>query len=743
MGNLLYSPQIVDNTRYRDESRGVRRRYWKNVCALGWFFYITFTIFIGLDKVISSNPICPYSDRDYGHWYWYYYYSILSGFIVIWIIMVGRIYLTKTSGDRTAYLIFFNVLSIAMVTMILTVATNWGGVCVDVLGVASPAVLWGEWCACGPMLLFSVLFPLHKTQIKRMDITLQILFFTCLVSGFLINLPQPQWMGGLWLSLSCLTYLPFILLPYYFDAHLEYDSDELDHQETIDLVKYSHRKCQQLSLWFAGFMPLFAVNYFLALSRVLQHSHTILLFHFLSLVTKGVYAVLLLDIHLDADIAEQQQHRADSNRRDFLRYLFQEMLSPLNSLSLGFEIFDRTNNNLDNGQLESLSMMRGASDMMSGTLMGVLELHRLEQGQLQLDQKPFHLMTAVTNALTSVRGAVLAGGITLEHHNDDYYDQNGHGVKDLMVVGDQRRLEHVLASLLGHAVKHSPRGGVVTVNMSCLDEEEKDDQDDEVAEEVANRIASMAQQQPLIPSKKRRVMIAVRDEGPGMNEAQQNELFRSPTRLHLSLCRQVVQLHGGELSVTSEPELGSVFCMSIPYRLLLVNLNPISSSNALANRAIPQLLIIEELENNRQPLRVWLRRCDLPVEAFEVLLVGAEAVHQLLRNPAKYSMLLLNNHTPSTSGLRLIRFIRACGFQNLLVVLTADSPPYEPFHVIWKEYLTAGADLVLQRPLQADNIAMLLQLLRRHGCRSLRNRMKLSLEITTESLEWLQLSDVM
>eukprot|EP00597_Dinobryon_sp_UTEXLB2267_P000315 CAMPEP_0170071948 /NCGR_PEP_ID=MMETSP0019_2-20121128/9712_1 /TAXON_ID=98059 /ORGANISM="Dinobryon sp., Strain UTEXLB2267" /LENGTH=654 /DNA_ID=CAMNT_0010280681 /DNA_START=58 /DNA_END=2022 /DNA_ORIENTATION=+ len=654
--------------------------------------------------------------------------------------MAGRIYLIKSSGDRTAYLIFFNVLSIAMITMILTVATNWGGVCVDVLGVASPAVLWGEWCACGPMLLFSVLFPSNKTQITRMDITLQILFFTCLVSGFLINLPQPKWMGGVWLCVSCLTYLPFILLPYNFNDPLEYDSDELEHQETIDLVKYSHLKCQQLSLWFAGFMPLFVVTYFLALSRVLQHGHTILLFHFISLVTKGIYAVLLLDIHLDADIAEQQHHRAATNRKDFLRYLLQELLSPLNSLTLGFEIFDRNNNNLDLTQLESLSLMRGASDVMSSTLTNVLDLHRLERGQLKLAQKPFHLVAAVTNSLTTVREAALGRGVTLEHHNDDH---NGHGVKELVVVGDQPRLEHVLASLLGHAVKHSPRGGVVTVYVSCSDEEEKDGQDDG---EEANWRTSTAHQQPLIPSKRRRVVIAVRDEGPGMNEEQQNELFSSPTRLHLSLCCQVVRLHGGELSVKSEPGVGSVYCVSIPYRMLPVNENLISRSNCnntLVNREVPQFLVIEELEDNRQPLRMRLQRCDLPAEAFEVLVVGAEAVHQLLRNPAKYSMLLLNNHTPSTSGLRLVHFIRACGFQNLLVVLTADAPPYEPVHVTSKDYLTAGADLVLQRPLQGDNIAMLLQLLRRHGGRSLRNRMKLSLEITTESLEWLQLPGVM
>jgi len=50
--------------------------------------------------------------------------------------MVGRIYNTKSSrgGDRTVYLIFFNVLSMSMITTMLSALTNWGGVCIDVLG---------------------------------------------------------------------------------------------------------------------------------------------------------------------------------------------------------------------------------------------------------------------------------------------------------------------------------------------------------------------------------------------------------------------------------------------------------------------------------------------------------------------------------------------------------------------------------------------------------------------------------
>jgi len=664
--------------------------------------------------------------------------------------MVGKINLTKATVDRTAYLIFLNVLSMSMTTTILSVSINWGGVCIDVLGVASPAVLWGEWCACGPMLLFSVLFPLHKTQVSRKDITLLVMFFTCLLSGFLINLPQPQWLGGLWLGVSCLTYTPFILLPYYFDEeelgcdgseHL-HDEEEEKQQEAV--VRRSRRQCHHLSLWFAVLMPLFALSYFLALSRVLQHSHTILLFQFLSLVTKGIYAVLLLDSHLDADGVLQQQlgerSRTSSGRRAFLRYLFQEMLSPLNSLVQGFELFDGSSN-LDRRQWESLSAMRGASEAMSGTINDALDLHRLEEGVLQLAMAPFKLLEAVGGAVSAVKGAARACGVTVNFVQRPPGPEEG-----LEVVGDRPRLEHVLVTLLGRALQSSSKGGVVTLGLYC---------------DPNPNPGPLEPERPLGPGECwLAVEMTVRDEGPGMSEGQQKALFSHLSRTragvhrgpHPSLwqARQVLRLHGGDLRAASEHGLGSVLCISIPFRVSAsltgeekspiteVSPSPEALEPSPQHRKEPdlcpkpQLLVLEELGSNCQVLGLLLRRCNLGPEEAPVLQAGPQAVHLLLRDPYRHSLLLFTNHTPSLSGLRLVRFIRAGGFRHVLVVLCNEEEEADV-----ADYLSAGADLVLTRPLRTDLVELLLQLLKTSGCLSLRGRCSLSMDPDTHYLRWL------
>jgi signal transduction histidine kinase len=180
-----------------------------------------------------------------------------------------------------------------------------------------------------------------------------------------------------------------------------------------------------------------------------------------------------------------ERNRSSSNRKTFLRYLFNQLISPLNSLSLGFEMFDESNSNLDRNQMESLSIMRGAYEVISETFNEVLDLHRLEQGKLQLSMQPFHLVTAVKNALSVARGAALAYEVPIHQHFgqllgqqlgqhqllEEQFDQSH--LERVVVVGDGPRLEHVMVSLLGRAVKHSPKGGVVSLGLSCCDPEEE------------------------------------------------------------------------------------------------------------------------------------------------------------------------------------------------------------------------------------------------------------------------------
>eukprot|EP00597_Dinobryon_sp_UTEXLB2267_P008217 CAMPEP_0170080524 /NCGR_PEP_ID=MMETSP0019_2-20121128/16647_1 /TAXON_ID=98059 /ORGANISM="Dinobryon sp., Strain UTEXLB2267" /LENGTH=120 /DNA_ID=CAMNT_0010294551 /DNA_START=1009 /DNA_END=1369 /DNA_ORIENTATION=+ len=100
-------------------------------------------------------------------------------------------------------------------------------------------------------------------------------------------------------------------------------------------------------------------------------------FQFLSMATKGLYAAVLMDVHFDTLVVTQQalslEQTANEARRAYLKYLFHEVRTPLNSLSMGIDILDR-NPHMGEEDRESLQMMRVAADFMSKTLNDVLSM---------------------------------------------------------------------------------------------------------------------------------------------------------------------------------------------------------------------------------------------------------------------------------------------------------------------------------------------------------------------------------
>jgi signal transduction histidine kinase len=125
-----------------------------------------------------------------------------------------------------------------------------------------------------------------------------------------------------------------MFLPFYIEKE---ELIDLDAQECPSL-SISRRELQRhnFALWFTLCMPLFPMTYMMAYRRAISGTITVLMFQFLSMATKGIYAAVLLDTHKDAlifaELALDEERRANESRREFLKYLFHEVRTPLNSL---------------------------------------------------------------------------------------------------------------------------------------------------------------------------------------------------------------------------------------------------------------------------------------------------------------------------------------------------------------------------------------------------------------------------
>ena len=171
------------------ETGGALNKWWKFVLTIAWLFFIAYEICIRLDQLYSSSPLCPFSDQYYDAWYWHWMYLCLGGFIMVWLVLVWRLFSNKISIEKIPLCVAFHIVSIGTIATILALF-NWGGMCVDVLNVASPGSIWGEWIACGPLLVFITVTVSGKPDVSGVDWFLMISFSVSMIAGFFIIIPQ-------------------------------------------------------------------------------------------------------------------------------------------------------------------------------------------------------------------------------------------------------------------------------------------------------------------------------------------------------------------------------------------------------------------------------------------------------------------------------------------------------------------------------------------------------------------------
>ena len=247
--------------------------YW--LIGVAWIFFLAMEAGIGYDRRFSAQPLCPHSERDFGRPEWYVAtcFTCLGAFLLMVVNGGIKVLYMAPSKARVIHLAALNINAMGLTSAILSVLFEWGGTCVDTLGVASPGAIWPEWLACGPLLIFITLTVVDKPALAAVDWAMMISFFVCLLAGFLIIVPQSEVMGKFWLFVSVVAYVPTLYLPLYdmgawmkaaYEA-VETDADsELDMADLV-LITERFAKQRDLSICLSVVLPIFTVVYFLGL----------------------------------------------------------------------------------------------------------------------------------------------------------------------------------------------------------------------------------------------------------------------------------------------------------------------------------------------------------------------------------------------------------------------------------------------------------------------------------------------
>jgi signal transduction histidine kinase len=373
--------------------------------------------------------------------------------------------------------------------------------------------------------------------------------------------------------------------------------------------------------------------------------------------------------------AEEEAAAASKAKSQFLANMSHELRTPLNSI-LGFTQVMLRDYQTDDEQREYLEIINRSGEHLLDLIDDILDLSKIEAGIIHLNEKDLDLYSLLDGLEDLFQVKAESKKIILEFNVDSQVPQ--------YIQADEQKLRSCLINLIGNSIKFTEVGRVqLSVNLKTdLDRSDLEFQ--------------------------------VRDTGPGISEEEQQDLFKAFVQtstglksaqgsgLGLSITQKFVHLMGGEISVSSEVGIGTVFLFNMPLKLgnqfspLFKERDDLQVAHLSPDQKIYRILVVDDTPENRKLLVKLLD----PV-GFEVMEAsnGQEAIAVWIN--WQPDLILMDTRMPVIDGLEATRIIREQEQQNglqstVIIALTASA-----FEERRAEIIQAGSDDFICKPFKS------------------------------------------
>jgi signal transduction histidine kinase/CheY-like chemotaxis protein len=358
-------------------------------------------------------------------------------------------------------------------------------------------------------------------------------------------------------------------------------------------------------------------------------------------------------------------------KSQFLANMSHEIRTPMNGI-LGAAHLLQTSE-LDASQSEHVGIIADSGQALLAVVNDILDISKIESGTYDIVSRPF----APERFFNSIAGLITP----LAHNRDLEFTLNLSGTFPAAVLGDEDRLRQVLLNLLSNALKFTEKGSVALV--------------------VTGRPAVQGLA----------LDIRVTDTGIGIPESQLEHIFEAfsqvegddrrrfgGTGLGLSISRQLSQLMGGSLSVTSRVGAGSTFVLELTLPTAsaqdIEQAKPTDLTNEQFSAAV---LVVEDNLVNQRVISAILGKLGLTVTIAEN---GVQALERC--RDASFDLIFMDMQMPEMDGLEASRRLRS-------EQIIADGVPIIAFTAnvlpgTEEECLAAGMNAYLTKPVVSENL---------------------------------------
>ncbi|NOH24811.1 ATP-binding protein [Vibrio europaeus] len=372
--------------------------------------------------------------------------------------------------------------------------------------------------------------------------------------------------------------------------------------------------------------------------------------------------------------AREGAEQANDSKSRFLASMSHEIRTPMNGVLGILNILEETK--LTNEQKKLVNTATESGHFLLSVINDILDFTRMESNTLILEDKPFDFRHCVESVVDSFSPTASNQNLILHCYIE--------GAVPSKVSGDKNRVKQILLNLIGNAIKFTHEGSVTI----------------KVRSEV-------------VTQNKAKIVCQIQDTGIGISKSAIEYLFdeftmvdqtysrsKEGSGLGLAICRRLCNLMDGEVSVESEPGIGSTFTFDITLAiaddLITTPATPPKRQELL--RPDARILVAEDNKANQLVIREMFKRVGLSIDIAEN---GKHAVSMV--QEYQYDLIFMDISMPEMDGMEACQAIRHLEDEHTaglpILALTAHSLAGDK-----EKFLAAGMDDYLSKPLRLSQL---------------------------------------
>ena len=361
--------------------------------------------------------------------------------------------------------------------------------------------------------------------------------------------------------------------------------------------------------------------------------------------------------------AAEAEKSANEAKTRFLSSMSHDIRTPMNAI-IGLTMLAGKHTDDPVYVKDCLRKITVSGDYLLTLVNDILDISKVESGKFTLNPAVFSLAEVASNLVNIIRPQLTA--------KEQEFDVHIHKIQYEHLVGDELRINQIFLNLLTNAVKYTPEGGKIVVDL----------REEPVTEQTV------------------RLIFSVEDNGIGMSEEFQKDMYSTFSRavdsrtneiqgtgLGLVICKQMVDLMEGTIQCKSTENVGTTFTVTLELQ------KAEESEDALTLPDLQLLLVDDDeifLESAGQTLTEMGAEVDLAKDGFSAV----EMMRKKHQAGEEYSMIIVDWKMPGLDGMDTVREIRALVGNQIPVLLVSA---YD-WSQIEQEVLGSGVDGFLSKP---------------------------------------------